>query len=79
MTVDDNGSERKDDITKDVLVRPSPIDAMDSERIGISIGPIKLDPVIIDRNGQRSITTTSNRRKIINGLYGQRSITIDVS
>ena len=53
--MDGKGSEKKYDITMDVLVRPSPIDAMDSERIGISINPIKLNPVIIDRNGQRSI------------------------
>jgi len=41
--------------------------------------PIKLDPVISDLDGQRGITTTSKRWKIINDLYVERSITIDVS
>ena len=36
--MDGNGSEKKYDITTYVRVRPSPIDAMDSERIGNSIG-----------------------------------------
>ena len=36
--VDGKGMEENYDITTDVLVRPSPIDAMDSERIRISTG-----------------------------------------
>ena len=85
--MDGKGSEKKYDITMDVLVRPSPIDAMDSERIGISIGvddgrwtntvrPLAVLAiglvvglvvassssllVLIDLDGQKSITRTSN-------------------
>ena len=87
--MDGNGSEKKYDITTYVRVRPSPIDAMDSERIGNSIGVDDgrwtntvrpLAAVAIGVVVGLAVASSSSLLVLIN-LDGQRCIriTIDIS